>query len=282
MKVALAFTALLATCFCLTCILLWTPEWMASQYPFGSTKDWAAQVTANRSMLVNFFGGLAVAGTIYFTYQNFRVSQANLDVARENTEISQDRLLTESISRSIEQLGNAQMSVRLGGIFTLARIAKASASEHYQIMEILTGHIRHLYRKHAEQIDFVVMSSGASRCPVEVQSILTTIGERYWPHPDEDGLDLSDIQISDAWLPRADLQDTFFWCARLNNWNLRNANLTNADFERSVLDGCDFSEANLTGANFELASVVNHKGLTKPQLDSAVNVSFELYASLAL
>ena len=56
-------------------VLLWLPEWMANQYRFVETKDWAGQVAANRAMLVNLLGGVAVALTIYFTYRNLDSSE---------------------------------------------------------------------------------------------------------------------------------------------------------------------------------------------------------------
>jgi hypothetical protein len=280
MKAALVVFLVAGICLAVICTLLWIPEWMANQYPFSSTNDWAAQVSADRSILVNLLGGTAVALTIYFTYKNFTVAQQNLRVAEENTSIAQQRLVTESLSRSIEQLGDDKMSIRLGGIFTLARIAKESRSEHYSIMEILTGHIRHLYRQPAEQTQACIPSSGPSKCPVDAQAILTIVGDRFWPHPKHERLDLSDVHISDAWLPKADLTDAFFWNVRLRNWNLENANLTNVDFTGSVLEGINFTGATLAGANFDHVSMISPKGLTHQQLDSAINVDPALRAYL--
>jgi hypothetical protein len=95
--------------------LLWAPEWMANQYRFDNTKDWAAQVAANRTTLVNLLGGLAVGVTIYFTYQNFKVAQDNLAIAQGNLKITQDKLSSETFSKAVEQLGSEATSTRLGG-----------------------------------------------------------------------------------------------------------------------------------------------------------------------
>jgi hypothetical protein len=251
------------------CILLWVPEWMANQYPLEA-KDWAGQVVANRSMLVNLLGGLAVAVTIYFTYGNFKIAQ-------ENIKLTQDRSITDTFSKAIEQLGSADMSVRLGGIHSLARIAKSSQADCFPVMQVLTGFLRNKYRAPVDHIADIATLPGSSNCPVEVQSILTIVGERYWPNPDGYELDLSAIEISDAWVPYAKFQNVYFWYVKLADCNFAGAKLNNADFKGAVLTGCDFTGADLSNANFEVADIITPVGLTKGQLDSARNVASTLY-----
>lgn len=244
------------------------PEWMVSadRYRLLDAKDWAAQVSANRMFLVNLIGGIAVALTIYFTYRNFQVSQ--------------DKSFTDLFSKAVEQLGNADMSVRLGGIYSLARLAKSSKSDYFPVMQILAGFLRTRYQASAAVPSGPGTGAGSSRCPVEVQAILSIIGERYWADADEYGIDLSYIGVLDAWVPRAKFSDLFFWSARLTNWNFTGADLTDADFKDATLDGCDFSGAKLKGANFENASIVNSKNLTKAQLGEAEKVDPAILAAL--
>ncbi len=192
----------------LGCILLWIPEWMSNQYRFVEVRDWAAQVSANRTLLVNLLGGAAVAVTIYFTYGNFKIAQDNL-------KLTQNRLTTELFSKSVEQLGSPDMIVRLGGIMSLARIARESKYDYFPVMQILTGYLRNKYRTHGEKITQASTLPGSSRCPVEVQSILTIIGERHGKNPAGYSLDLSYIKLSDAWVPRADFSNVYFWDAEL-------------------------------------------------------------------
>jgi hypothetical protein len=53
-----------------------------------------------------------------------------------------ERLITERFSKSVEQLGSNDISVRIGGIYALERIAKDSPKDHWTIMEVLTAFVR--------------------------------------------------------------------------------------------------------------------------------------------
>jgi hypothetical protein len=260
--------------------LLWVPEWMANQYPFADTKDWASQVAANRAMMVNLLGGAAVAITIYFTYQNFRIAQDNLKVTQDNLKVTQDKAMTDAFAKAVEQLGNPDMSVRLGGIYSLGRFAKISREDYFPVMQILAGFIRTKYRAPAPDPPREVTSQGASRCPVEVQRILTIIGERYFADPDGYAIDLSYIDICDAWVPGSNFSNLYLWSVRLTNWNFEKADLSDADLSNATLANCNFTGANLTRADLDEVALINPTGLTKEQLDAAVNVDPTLYELL--
>lgn len=256
--------------------LLWLPEWMANWYPLEA-KDWAAQVVANRMMLVNLLGGLAVAGTIYFTYRNFKITQENLRASEANVRVTQDRSITDTFAKSIELLGNTDMSVRLGGIHSLARIAKGSETDYFPVMQVLTGFLRNKYRAPAALTSGSATSPGFSSCPVEVQAILTIVGERYWPNPTGYELDLSYIDIRDVWLPAAKFQKIFFWYVNLTRCNFSGAKLNDADFTGATLTECDFTDADLSNVNLDGARIISPKGLTKRDLNGARNVAKALY-----
>ena len=270
-------------CLCTAAILiLWLalfslPEWMANQYHHLDAKDWAAQVAANRTILVNLLGGIAVACTIYFTYGNFKIAQDNLKTSEANVRATQDRSITDAFSKAIELLGNADMSVRLGGIHSLARIARSSEADYFPVMQVLTGFLRNKYREPVAPVNEAVTSPGYSRCPVEVQAIFTILGERYWPNPGGYELDLSYVHVCDAWLPDAKFHNVYFWHVNLTGCNFSGSKLNDADFKGAILKECDFTDADLTNANFEAAEILSPKGLTQRQLYRARNVSKDLF-----
>jgi hypothetical protein len=79
-----------------------------------------------RSTLLQAPAGLALAGGLYFTAQTLRLNR--------------EGQITDRFTRAIEQLGDAKVDVRLGGIYALERTAKSSAEDHGPIMEVLTAY----------------------------------------------------------------------------------------------------------------------------------------------
>jgi hypothetical protein len=60
----------------------------------------------------------------------------------EQTASDRERRITESFAKAVEQLGNDKLETRLGGIYTLERIARESEREYWPIMETLTAFVR--------------------------------------------------------------------------------------------------------------------------------------------
>ena len=50
--------------------------------------------------------------------------------------------MTERYTKAIEQLGEDKLDVRLGGIYSLERVARDSPRDHPTVMEVLTAFIR--------------------------------------------------------------------------------------------------------------------------------------------
>ena len=111
----------------------------------------AAEVGRVRTALLAVLAGsIAVVGAIY-TARTFALNRQTYEHARETTrqshELDQARLVTERFTRAVDQLGNENLDVRLGGIYALERLARESRDDHGPIMEILTAYVR----EHAPQ-----------------------------------------------------------------------------------------------------------------------------------
>ena len=210
-----------------------------------------------RATLVQFIGGAVVLGGLYVAYQNLATLH--------------DGQITDRFTKAVEQLGNQDPSVRLGGIFSLERIARESERDHPAVMEILSAYVR----AHAKDQD-------PSRRP-DIRAAMLVIGRRRIERDEDsdgtalhlEGVDLSkldltkgnyarisfvgakfsDATLADTQFDRADLTDsdldgadlrqaTFSGRAKLINASLRHARLFHA-----VLRGADLSGAVLTGAN---------------------------------
>lgn len=59
-----------------------------------------------------------------------------------NVAIGREGQITERFGRAIDQLGSDKLDVRLGGIYSLERIARDSRRDYRPIVEVLTAYVR--------------------------------------------------------------------------------------------------------------------------------------------
>ena len=179
-----------------------------------------------------------------------------LEPARSGSDSPGREQITERFTRAIDQFGSQSLEIRLGGIYSLERIAREDRDYHGQIMEMLTRYVReHAFwepekRKKAEENDLL---SYATRAPVapEIQAILTVIGRRSSHHRDvESGpIDLNNVDLQQADLHDSDLQKVDLYRANLRVATLTRANLAEANLAGAHLRGANLYKANLEKAN---------------------------------
>ena len=138
-------------------------------------------------------------------------------------------------------------------------------------MRVLTGHIRHeSVSPSSSRSDSPLQERFA--CPVDIQAILTIVGDRHGADPDDHCLDLSNSVISDAWLLKADLREISFWGVHFTRVDFTKAKLDGADFRGATLEGCNFTDADLAGAKFEDVNFLQPIGLNRQQLEKALHL----------
>jgi hypothetical protein len=234
-------------------------------------------------------GGAFFLFTAYFTWRSLITSERTLIVSQENLRIAQENLLvakegqiTERFTRAIEQLGDERLTVRLGGIYALERIARDSERDHWTIMEVLTAFVR-------ENAPWTKELEGSEPGPrrSDIQAILTVLGRRERRYEQEQDLrldlratNLRKMNIRPAHLERANLRGAHLeqanlGQAHLDGVDLRGAHLEGANLQGVHFKGADLQEARLEGsdlrrAHLEGTSLTRVKGLTQAQLDSAM------------
>jgi uncharacterized protein YjbI with pentapeptide repeats len=190
----------------------------------------------------------------------------NYQNAQDEKILNQERLVTERFSKAVEQLGHKEISVRIGSIYALERIARDSPKDYWTVIEILISFIR-------ERSSLPLESDKNSQSPLQVATdarvALTVIGRRYSSQdPQNQWIDLSRTNLRGVDLFRAnlrnanligvnlsdsDLRDADLRNANMNNANLSRSNLKGANLEGAKLDGVDFDGANLS--SLQLADV---------------------------
>jgi Pentapeptide repeats (8 copies) len=177
-------------------------------------------------------------------------------------QISREGQITERFSRAIEQLGSGKEDVRLGGIYTLERVARDSPGDRRTVQSVLGAYVR----THAQ---WLVGSPGGPQHPTptvdrelpwllnrapDVQTAVGVLGRRL-RSPDEPQLllNLSRVDLRGAFLHDARLSEAQFRHSNLARAYLPGAQLQNADLEDVDLREAKLQGARLTGANLHRA-----------------------------
>src|SRR3954466_2309887 len=96
-------------------------------------KDRAEEVGRTRTAVLATLAGLiAIVGAV-FAGLTYRLN-------RQGHELDRADQITERFTRAIDQLGNESLDVRLGGIYALERIARDSAEDHPQVLEVIAAY----------------------------------------------------------------------------------------------------------------------------------------------
>jgi uncharacterized protein YjbI with pentapeptide repeats len=152
----------------------------------------------------------------------------------------ENRLITERFTRSIEQLGNREETIRIGGIYALERIANDSPRDGWTIMEVLSSFVRGKQNTKGQDL------SQLSVIRTDAQAALTAIARRKIDlENDQQYLDLSCTNLREANLVGA----------KLDRAKLNNSSLIQADLHEANLNGANLSYANLHGANLSHAKL---------------------------
>jgi len=204
-----------------------------------------------RGTLLQAIGGIVVFAGLYVTWRTF-------DLNREGQ-------VTERFTRAIDQLGNDQLDVRLGGIYALERIAADSERDHGPVIEVLNAYVRRRARwspKEGEQD--ATLGGSKRRTPPDVQAAMRVIGRRNRKQDDKAvQLRFSDADLRGVSLRGGHFEDARFRRARLEGARLEGAHFQGAKFRDAHLEGADFRPdgelklegAHLEGANFENATL---------------------------
>ena len=214
--------------------------------------------------------GVVVLGTLYVGWRRANAAERTVEVAQEGQ-------ITERFTRAIDQLGHEKVSIRLGGIYALERIARDSAVDRWPVMQVLMDSVPRRLRCDLEMMEPTdPREQFEEPVTADVQAILTVLGrlnaknragERInLRRADLRGADLRGLDFQGAILVearveglllhrvilrQADLQRADFRRTVLDDADLRKADLRHADFRGAQLDGADLRCADLTGADFQ-------------------------------
>ena len=258
--------------------------------------DWLSNGESGSTTIRNI--GLVIAGSVALPLAIWRgivadkqagAAQRQAETALDQAGIAQQSLLNERYQQGAEMLGNNVLSVRLGGIYALARLAAEHPQQyHVQIMKLLCAFARNPtededYEKKLAERNVKPRTLPSPR--EDVQAAIDAIGSRDTTRVEIEksqdfrlnlmGANLSHARIGDANLSGAMLHD-----ANLSHTNIFSVDLSGAFLQDTVmrhahLSDIDFTDAGAWGVNLSDAEVsqskkplfnLNHSDLSNAQL----------------
>ncbi|WP_375496376.1 pentapeptide repeat-containing protein [uncultured Nostoc sp.] len=179
-----------------------------------------------------------------------------------------ERLITDRFSKSVEQLGNDKLEIRLGGIYSLERISKDSAKDYWTVMEVLTAFVREhakvtpktTEKQNTSSSQKIIEKTASTQTSIDleqnipistdIQAVLTVIQrrKRSFGYGEDNPLDLRDTNLQGARLDSANLRG-----ALLVDANLRGALLVDTNLQGAYLDSANLQGASLVDAKMEKA-----------------------------
>ncbi|MDQ3781004.1 MAG: pentapeptide repeat-containing protein [Chloroflexota bacterium] len=271
------------------------PQWQAATRASDlnlTPRDLFEIENAARGTLGQILGGVAVLTGLIFAWQQ-------LSNTGETLRVSQEGQITERFTRAVDQLGNDDPAVRLGGIYALERIARDSERDHRPAMEVLTAFVRRTSPRATTVAGVGTPPPAPVRISSETQAILSILERREarWDGPgclnlsrtnlagvNLAGSTLTNIcfggaDLSDAALTGADLRGVDLGSADLSGANLGGTTLIDTRLNRASLRGANLTQADLTGANLVDAdlrlaildrAILRQATLLNANLDSAI------------
>ena len=261
---------------------------------FGTMMDcrhWGWIVTESGSTIIRNLG-LVIGGLIAIGLAYWRsiVASRQTKASQQQTETSQRGLLNERYQKGAEMLGSEVLSVRLGGIYALQRLAEEDPERyHVQITHLLCTFVSHptgdkdymaalrdteqqqLHRLREDvqtamkaigtrskddmelekQGDFSLILDGAHLTGAILHRAILTEAHLTGAHLD--GAHLAGAHLDRAYLNRAILTGAHLTSAILHRAYLNRTHLAGADLDRANLTGANLTGANLTSAHLNAA-----------------------------
>ena len=174
------------------------------------------------------------------------------DTALRQAETAQQGLLNERYQQGAEMLGDNVLSVRLGGIYALQRLAEEHPEQyHIQIMRLFCAFARHPTEDKTPELERPTGDSGPamSETDAKMQCLLDRLRPTPWSQMREDVKAAIEAVLLRRRSAIALEREAYY------KLDLRGANLA------SMLGRGDLSDADLSGANLSSAYLLGRESL---------------------
>jgi hypothetical protein len=286
-------------------VLLWIVPKRQTDHLVGVTdKERFDSENDARTTLAQIIGGVFVLLGLFATWYTVKISQRTLGISQDNLKVAQDTMrvaqesqFTDRFTKAINQLGDKEIDVRLGGIYALERLATESTKDRGAIVEILTAFVRtHAsITRETGHLDCESSTSFVSKMrngkptgfssvnrtsrtlwpPRDVRTVLAILGKGTIT--DQVTVVLSDTDLECAYLAgydlrNAEMQRTHLEDAWIVGAQLDGASLQGAVGTDAVFEGTSFRDADIRGANLERSRNIDCAKLAEAKLFMAAHL----------
>jgi hypothetical protein len=231
-------------------VIVVLPSLLVHPDPKLAIKDELAARNGVRTAGIASLVALGGAATAIYGARAFTLNRQLYHLQRQGQ-------LADRYTKAVEQLGSAQSSVRIGGIYALEQAAFADSDYGGTVTHVLNSYIRDQATVSNVAVDKVPDN--------DIQAAIYALRaiKRSMPTP---ALDLRGVNLSGADLMSLDLVGARLGKANLSGARLNGANLTGADLRGATMDGVELYQAVLVNA------LLSQDQVPKIQLTQAVGV----------
>ncbi len=244
-------------------LIVWkVPQWQAAAWRgdrYVDPKEAFEVENGARGTIGQLVSGLAILAGLYFGWQQ-------LGQTTQNLQVSEQGQITDRFSKAIEQLGSDELTVRLGGVYALERIARDSPRDYAATMEVLSAFARRAGAADAASPVALNAPVVPRPLPQDLEAVMQVIGRRTPAQVAQEqadgiaclrleGVRLDGIGLAGANLTGLCLDGASLAGASLDGANLSGSNLVGVDLRGASLGGANLGSAQLTGANLTAANL---------------------------
>ncbi len=185
-------------------------------------------------------------------------------VAARQANTARQSLLNERYQKGAEMLGSEVLTVRLGGVYALQRLAEEYPElYHIQIMRLFCSFFRLPTKDQSSRPqEMEVQAAGPGTIRQDVEAVIEAINTRAGAQIEVERkaglrLDLRGADLRGAQFLDADLSHAYFQHANLSQTNFADTNLSDTFFTSADLSGAIFANVNFSKARFWNAKLPN-------------------------
>lgn len=255
-------------------------------YLFSKQIEWLKVPQGESGYTFGYFIGALGVGAVGLILLGRRTHAMLEQVENERSKVETDyrKMVNENFTKSIELLGQTEVTARQGGIYALQRLLDEKVL-YSTLIRIISAFIRESSKKFKHE-----KAENEKTLPVDIEAALITIRDRVYSESyswEVDKISKRNVSetrphfdLSNSYLINTDLVESDFRYFNISDseiidCDMRRFNFTGAIFSFSVfngveLTGSDFTSTKLNGVNFINTDLSNVIGLVQSQLDSAL------------